>query len=56
MTTHNTNSMDTNKKKDKKDKKDKEVAESLHPERHKGPQKPEHTNQYGDQDKEANTQ
>tara|TARA_R110002072_G_scaffold125944_3_gene262511 strand:- start:46638 stop:46781 length:144 start_codon:yes stop_codon:yes gene_type:complete len=35
---------------DEKKKKKGELTESLHPETHKGPQKPEHTNQYGDQD------
>tara|TARA_A100000171_G_scaffold52985_1_gene75015 strand:- start:13732 stop:13872 length:141 start_codon:yes stop_codon:yes gene_type:complete len=43
---------------DKKTKKTKEeeLAESLHPETHKGPQKPEHTNQYGDKDDATRTQ
>ncbi len=45
--------MSTDKKEEKK--KDKEVADSLHPERHKGPQKDEHTNQYGDQDDATRT-
>ena len=35
-------------KADEKKKKKGELTESLHPETHKGPQKPEHTNQYGD--------
>tara|TARA_R100000935_G_C2834815_1_gene167447 strand:- start:1888 stop:2031 length:144 start_codon:yes stop_codon:yes gene_type:complete len=37
-------------KTDEKKKKKGELTESLNPETHKGPQKPEHTNQYGDQD------
>ena len=39
--------MDDNKKNKKS--KDNEIAESLHPDTHKGPHKPEHQNQYGDQ-------
>jgi|GEM_PF-3966550 len=35
--------------------KEKEIAESLHPERHKGPQKSEHTNQYGEKDDNIKT-
>lgn len=42
--------------KDKKTEKEKEITESLHPDTHKGPQKPEHTNQYGDQDDATRTQ
>ncbi|QIE58807.1 hypothetical protein G5B37_04290 [Rasiella rasia] len=49
--------MSTDKEKtDKKKKEREEVAESLHPETHKGPQKPEHTNQYGNKDKTTRTQ
>ena len=46
--------MSTDKENNKK--RDKELAESLHPETHKGPQKDEHTNQYGDQDEQIKTQ
>ncbi len=48
-------STDKDKKTEKK-KKDSELAESLHPDTHKGPQKPEHTNQYGDKDKATRVQ
>jgi hypothetical protein len=44
--------MDTDKKEKKI--KDKELTESLHPDTHKGPHKPEHENQYGDQDENPN--
>ncbi|MDX1461978.1 MAG: hypothetical protein R3359_02895 [Marinirhabdus sp.] len=40
----------------KNNKKDKELTDSLHPDTHKGPQKPEHTNQYGDQDEATRVQ
>ena len=43
--------------KDKKNnRKDEKVPDSLHPKRHKGPQKLEHTNQYGDQDEATRVQ
>ena len=42
--------------KKEKQKKEGELAECLHPETHKGPQKREHTNQYGDKDDSTRTQ
>ena len=43
-------------KKNKKFDKDKDAQESLNPETIKGPQKDEHTNQYGDKDEDTRVQ